>query len=156
MLDVEDYYVIGKEIGIGRFSTVHIASSKSSGRKYAIKIIDKMALSTQEREALHTEIAIMKLVHHPCVIRLKSVFENRRKIFILMTLVAGGDLYDRIRRKKRLPEGVAQLLLRRILSVVQYLHQRGIVHRDLKPENIYLKGHHNDHDIMIGDFGLSK
>ncbi len=68
---IEDFYTLGAELGVGRFSSVREAVSKSSGRRYACKCIDKSEVSESEREALRTEIAVLKLVHHPSIIRLK-------------------------------------------------------------------------------------
>lgn len=154
--NVAAYYDIGEELGVGRFSSVCAGVSRTTGKQYAIKIIDKSGLSKDEREAMRTEIAVLKLVRHPHIIQLKNVFENRRQIHIVMNFVSGGDLFDRIRKCKRMSEAVAGPLIRKLLEAVRYLHERGIVHRDLKPENILLRGPQDDTDIVITDFGLSK
>lgn len=80
-------------------------------------------------EALRTEVAVLKLVRHPRVIRLKNVFESRRQIHLVMQYVPGGDLFQLIKRRKRLNESLTQTVMGRLLDVVRYLHQRGIVHR---------------------------
>ena len=153
---VEDYYDIKEELGVGRFSSVCMAVSKQSGKQYAIKIIDKGDIDEKEREALRTEVAVLKLLNHPHIIRCKNVFETRKQMYIVMTFVRGGDLFDRIVKRKRFKERVAQKVMFDLLSVVSYLHLRGIVHNDLKPENIMMVSEEDDSEIIIGDFGLSK
>ena len=153
---VEEYYDIREELGVGRFSSVRMAISKQSGKQYACKIIDKSDIDEKEREAMRTEIAVLKLLNHPHIIKCKNVFENRRQMFIVMTFVRGGDLFDRIVKRRRFPERVAQRVMYDLLSVVSYLHLRGIVHNDLKPENIMMASEDDDSEIIIGDFGLSK
>jgi serine/threonine protein kinase len=153
---LEDYYTVGEQLGIGKFSSVRVCTHNASGKTYAVKIIDKAGIDDEEREALRTEIAVLQLVHHPHVIRLKNVFETKEKIFIVTELVKGGDLFDRIVKRRRFPESVARTLISQILEAIHYLHERGIVHRDLKPENIMLTSEESEDNVKIGDFGLSK
>ena len=77
-------------------------------------------------------------------------------MYIVMSFVRGGDLFDRIVKKKRFNEPIAQKIMYDLLSVVHYLHLRGIVHNDLKPENIMMASADTDDEIIIADFGLSK
>lgn len=133
--DIDDYYTLGKELGVGRFSSVREGISKVSGKRYAVKIIDKSEVNEKEREALRTEVAVLKLVHHPSIIRLKNVFETRKQIFIVMSFVRGGDLFDRLVKRKRFSEATTQQLMLQLIQVVQYLHVRGIVHRGQNKRN---------------------
>lgn len=152
--NVQDYYTLGREIGFGKSSVVHEAFSKATGELFAIKIIDKSALDEKEREALRTEVAVLKLVSHPNLVRLQTVFETRRQIHIVMSFVSGGDLFDRIDQKKCFDEYTARTIMQQLCSAVKYMHARGIVHRDLKPENIMMVSKETN-DIIVGDFGLS-
>lgn len=153
--NIEDFYELGPIIGEGRFSIVREGVCKANRKQYAIKIIDKNKVEDADKESLTTEIAILKLMDHPNVINLKAVFENRRYMYLVMKLIRGGDLSDRIRSKKRFHRAVAREITFKLLQVVQYLHSRGIVHRDLKPENILCRSQ-EDWDIVVSDFGLSK
>jgi calcium/calmodulin-dependent protein kinase I len=65
-------------------------------------------------------------------------FETTHKLFIVMELIKGGDLFDRIIDKGKYSEFEAREVMRMLLEAVKYLHSKGIVHRDLKPENILL------------------
>ena len=77
-------------------------------------------------------------------------------MYIVMSFVRGGDLFERIVKKKRFNEPTAQKIMYDLLSVVHYLHLRGIVHNDLKPENIMMASVETEDEIIIADFGLSK
>jgi calcium/calmodulin-dependent protein kinase I len=155
--DINDYYTLGKELGVGRFATVRLGTNKTDGKQYAIKIIDKTLLDEKENEALRTEVAVLKLIRHPHIIQLKNVFETRRQLNIVMAYHTGGDLFDRIQQKQRFPEGTARAFAFNLLSAVGYLHRRGVVHRDLKPENIMMVAPDcRDDEIVVVDFGLSK
>lgn len=154
---IEELYHLGRHLGKGRFSVVKEGTHIVSGKKVAIKVIDKIEIKKpSEKEAMRTEIAIMKLVKHPHVLRLHDTFEARNKIYLVMQFCAAGDLFDRIILRKRMSERVTKRLVWNLLNSVKYLHDRGIVHRDLKPENILCADTEDDANIIIADFGLSK
>jgi serine/threonine protein kinase len=68
-------------------------------------------------------------------------------MFIVMELVSGGDLFDKIIEKGRYDEDAARLVLVKVLDAVRYMHGLRIVHRDLKPENILLSGPADNADV---------
>ena len=86
--------------GKGRFSTVFQCRHTLSGEHAAVKVVEKSALDSREAEAMRTEIAILKLVNHPNIMRLREVFETRTHLYIVMKLVRGGDLFQRIKKRK--------------------------------------------------------
>lgn len=154
-VSIDQFYVIGRQLGTGRFSRVCVATHKHTGATHAVKIIDKGKLVALEKELLRTEIAILKLVRHPNIIRLHDVYEDKQNIYIVTELESGGDLYSRIERERsRYTEAEAKQVMLPLLESVAYIHRLGIVHRDLKPENI-LCGDKSS-DLKIADFGLSK
>lgn len=128
--------------------------NKETGIHAAVKIIDKSTIETGEKELLRTEIAVLKLVHHPNIIRMEGLYESKKYIYIVMEMLKGGELFERIVGRPRFSEEECAKLIRPLLESVAYIHDLGIVHRDLKPENI-LCGEELD-DIKIADFGLSK
>eukprot|EP00940_MAST-03C_sp_MAST-3C-sp2_P000740 g740.t1 len=136
----------------GRASAAGLASDSEEDR--AVKITDKNALSPQELLLLRSEIAVLRLINHPNIVRLFDVFETPESIYIVMELVEGGELYDRIIGHSRFSEVDCFAVVQPILKGVVYLHSRGIVHRDLKPENILCGNELSD--IKIADFGLSR
>lgn len=153
---ITDCYVISDEaIGSGSFSVVKRGRHKVTGKEYAIKCIQKKFIKLQ---LLEREIKIMKKLKHPHILPLIDVFENKDYIFLILELVHGGELFDRIVEKGNYTEKDASSIVRQILLAVQYLHSEGVVHRDLKPENLLCeddstsKGIH----IYVADFGLSR
>eukprot|EP01039_Chlorochromonas_danica_P007127 gene7127-7880_t len=154
VVPIEDDYVIGKELGRGRFSVVCECVNKLTGVHCAVKIIDKATIEPEEKSLLRTEIAVLKLVNHPNIIKMMGLYETKSHIYIVMEMLKGGELFERIVGRPRFTEMEAAKLMRPLLESVAYLHDLGIVHRDLKPENI-LCGEELE-DLKIADFGLSK
>ncbi|KAG8127887.1 hypothetical protein E2320_014779 [Naja naja] len=95
-------------------------------------------------------------IKHPNIVALDDIYESGGHLYLIMQLVSGGELFDRIVEKGFYTERDASKLIRQILDAVKYLHDMGIVHRDLKPENLLYYSLDEDSKIMISDFGLSK
>ncbi|XP_017160639.1 calcium/calmodulin-dependent protein kinase type 1D-like [Poecilia reticulata] len=95
-------------------------------------------------------------IKHENIVALEDIYESSNHLYLIMQLVSGGELFDRIVEKGFYTEMDASRLIRQVLDAVNYLHSMGIVHRDLKPENLLYFSPHDDSKIMISDFGLSK
>ena len=80
------------------------------------------------------EISIMKMVNHKYVVSLIEVLASKTKIFIVLELVTGGELFDKIVQQKRLSEEQAKFYFCQLVEGVEYCHKLGVCHRDLKPE----------------------
>jgi len=156
MGDIDKLYELKTELGRGAFSIVYVAAQRSTGHQYAVKVINKKDLGKDYEKNLKMEVDILKKVNHPNIIALKELFDTPDKLYLIMELVTGGELFDKIVEKGSYTESEASQLVRKIVSAVDYLHNLGIVHRDLKPENLLLKRADNDLEIAIADFGLSK
>jgi len=153
---VEDKYTMKDVLGTGAFSQVRLAESKEQpGRLFAIKVIDKKALKGKE-DSLENEIRVLRRLHHPNIVELLEVHEEKTRVYLVMELVTGGELFDRIVEKGSYTEKDAADLIKQVLSAVAYMHSEGVVHRDLKPENLLYHSSDEDSKIMISDFGLSK
>ena len=98
------------------------------------------------------EARIMKLLHHPHVVRLLDVFEEDKEIVLVMEYVPGGELFDHIVAQGKLRENDARRIFRHLISAIDYCHQNCIVHRDLKPENLLLD---SEGKLKVADFGFS-
>jgi len=153
---LEKNYEIKNELGRGAFSIVYLANQKSTGQQYAIKVINKKDLGKDYEKNLRMEVDILKQVRHPNIIALKELFDTPDKLYLVMELVTGGELFDRIVEKGSYTESEASALVSKMVSAVEYLHNINIVHRDLKPENLLLKRADSDLEVAIADFGLSK
>lgn len=153
---VEDKYIMKDVLGTGAFSQVRLAESKDvPGRLFAIKVIDKKALKGKE-DSLENEIRVLRRLDHPNVVKLLEAYESKASVYLVMELVTGGELFDRIVEKGSYTEKDAADLIKQVLSAVAYMHSEGVVHRDLKPENLLYHSSDEDSKIMISDFGLSK
>jgi len=156
MAKLSEHYDIKQDLGKGAFSIVKKAINKKTGEEVAIKIIDKKTATTaQDTKRLETEVTILKKVSHPNIICLKDLYEDSNELCLVMELVTGGELFDKIVEKGQYTENEASIIVKKMLSAVEYLHNQGIAHRDLKPENLLLKST-SDTEVMISDFGLSK
>ena len=80
------------------------------------------------------EISIMKLINHHNVVCVKDVFATTSKIFIVLELVEGGELFDKISSQGRLSEVQARFYFRQLAEGLDHCHSQGVCHRDLKPE----------------------
>lgn len=138
------------------------AKKKRQKKFFACKVVDKKKLKMKSGKnpkllkRLIAEIEICKAVRHPNIVQVLKVYENGNKVFILMELMTGGELFDHIIDRGCLVETEAIAIVRKLCDAIQYLHSRDIVHRDLKPENILLKKRNEINDIRIIDFGMSK
>jgi len=155
--DFEQNYVISEDLGKGAFSIVKLCKRKKDNQLFAVKIIDKQAIQFDAKTAkrLQTEVDILKQVNHPHIIPLHHVVDTPTHLFLIMDLVDGGELFDKIVEKGFYTEQEACAVVYKLTSAVKYLHDRNIVHRDLKPENLLVKKG-NDTHVMLSDFGLSR
>jgi calcium/calmodulin-dependent protein kinase I len=154
--DIRKEYTFKEVLGTGAFSEVVLAENKiEPGRFVAVKCIDKKGLKGKE-ESLENEIQVLRRLRHPNIVELADVYEDRLKVYLVMELVTGGELFDRIVEKGSYTEKDASSLIKQVLEAVDFMHDKGVVHRDLKPENLLYYSPAEDSKIMISDFGLSK
>ncbi|XP_068661486.1 CBL-interacting protein kinase 32-like [Aristolochia californica] len=146
-------YELGRTIGEGTFAKVKFGKTVETGEPVALKILDKeKVLKHKMVEQIKREIAIMKLIKHPNVVRLYEVMGSKTKIFIVLEFVTGGELFDKIVNHGRMKEDEARRYFQQLINAVDYCHSRGVYHRDLKPENLLLDAQGN---LKVSDFGLS-
>ncbi|XP_027080782.1 CBL-interacting protein kinase 32 [Coffea eugenioides] len=146
-------YEVGRTIGEGTFAKVKFARNSETGEPVALKILDKdKVLKHKMAEQIKREVATMKLIKHPNVVRLDEVMGSKTKIYIVLEFVTGGELFDKIVNHGRMREDEARKYFQQLINAVDYCHSRGVYHRDLKPENLLLDASGN---LKVSDFGLS-
>ncbi|XP_034651610.1 SNF-related serine/threonine-protein kinase [Drosophila subobscura] len=130
-------YDLEETLGSGHFAVVKLARHVFTGAKVAVKVVDKTKLDEVSKTHLFQEVRCMKLVQHPNVVRLYEVIDTQTKLYLVLELGDGGDLYDYIMKHEAgLSEELARKYFRQILRAITYCHQLHVVHRDLKPENV--------------------
>jgi len=146
-------YEIGKTLGEGTFGKVKYAVNSETNEAVAIKVLDKEKIQKQNMgSSVKKEISIMKMIKHRHVVQLLEVLASKTKIFIVLELITGGELFDKIVSEGRLSEEKARGYFHQLINGVMYCHAQGVAHRDLKPENLLL----DEQGILkISDFGLS-
>ncbi|XP_063996796.1 calcium/calmodulin-dependent protein kinase type IV [Pogoniulus pusillus] len=146
------YFELECELGRGATSIVYRCRQKGTQKPYAVKMLKK----TVDKKIVRTEIGVLLRLSHPNIIKLKEIFETPTEISLVLELVTGGELFDRIVEKGYYSERDAADAVKQILEAVAYLHGNGIVHRDLKPENLLYATPAPGAPLKIADFGLSK
>ncbi|XP_055913754.1 ribosomal protein S6 kinase 2 beta [Eupeodes corollae] len=146
-----DYNLL-QELGRGTFSVCRLCEHKTTKKHFAVKIIDKTANDCWE------EVEIMlRYGNHPNIVTLFSVYEDTTSAYLVMELLKGGELLDRILTVQTMCESEASAVLRTIVSAVAYLHDHGVVHRDLKPSNmIYASMRQTPDSLKLCDLGFAK
>ncbi|VDM33023.1 unnamed protein product [Hydatigera taeniaeformis] len=170
-------YILGEKIGeygpifrltaifSGNFAEVKVCECRSSGQKYAAKII-KMKQKTvfghydpnsrgMTPEEVEREVQVLRSIDHHTIVKLYEIFQHDDYSIILLELVNGGELFARVAEFEHLDEHEAVYFIAQILLGVNHMHQLGIVHLDLKPENIMIEDMETKR-IKIIDFGLAR
>ncbi|XP_031812819.1 serine/threonine-protein kinase DCLK3 [Sarcophilus harrisii] len=133
--DVAAHYEVGKVIGDGNFAVVKECRHLGSRRAYAMKIVDKGKLRGKE-DVVDSEIAIIRSLSHPNIVRLHEVYETAAEIYLILEYVRDGDLFDAIVENVKFSEREAAGMITDLCRALVHMHEHRIVHRDLKPENL--------------------
>ncbi|XP_057533874.1 CBL-interacting serine/threonine-protein kinase 8-like [Amaranthus tricolor] len=146
-------YEIGRTIGQGTYAKVKFAQNIETGESVALKVLDRSTICSKKMvEQIKREITILKTVRHPHVVRLYEVLASRTKIYIILEYITGGELFDKIAKRRRMSEVQARKYFQQLIDGIDFCHSKGVYHRDLKPENLLLDSQGN---LKISDFGLS-
>jgi serine/threonine protein kinase len=151
---ISDKYVLGKELGRGASAVVYEATSKKTGEKFAVKMINKKLVKTQR---LKTEVEILKKVKHEHVLPFIEAVEDSKSVYLVLHYAKGGELFDNLIKRGVYSEKDAGKIIKQILRAIQYLHSVNVAHRDLKLENVLCEIDENGNmNIFVADFGLSR
>lgn len=147
-------YELLETLGRGNFGKVKRARHMLTGHQYAIKIVDTDMLKQNLPGNLdiRREMSILRVLEHPNIVYLHEVMVSTTRVYMVMDLASGGDFFQFIRRRGRLPEPLARRFFRQLVDAVSYCHDNGVYHRDLKPENMLLTA---DGHLKVTDFGFS-
>lgn len=122
----------------------------------ALKALKKEALFEEDEQQLFAELNILKEIDHPNIVKLYELYQDEKFYYLITEYLSGGELFDRIQKKKHFSEQDAAKYMRQVMSAVSYCHSKNIVHRDLKPENIIFSSSEEGADLKVIDFGTSR
>ncbi|KPI89883.1 putative protein kinase [Leptomonas seymouri] len=158
------HYSLGEQLGKGAYAVVFQCTHRETGDVYAVKIVDKKKAGPKDIDDIKHEINVMGHIgYHPHVVQMIEYFSTENHLYIILDLLTGGMLFDRIVQLKHYSESDASALVRNVLSGLAHIHSKGIIHRDLKPENLLLRhtasesSSSSSHltDVCLADFGLA-
>ena len=152
-----DDFELVKVLGRGSFGKVIAARKRGGpdhGAMYAVKILNKKVIEEREQiEHTQAEREILESIDHPFLVGLKYAFQTPTKLYMVLPMYNGGELFTILKRERRFSEERTRFYAAEIAAGLGHLHANGIIYRDLKPENLLLD---TDGHIGITDFGLSK
>ncbi|CAF3885454.1 unnamed protein product [Rotaria sp. Silwood1] len=151
---VTDQYELLEFLGRGKFGEVKKCRERATKHLLAAKFIQ--INKEQDRIEAFNEIEIMKALQHPRLLQLYDAFETKSDICLIMELITGGELFERVIDEDFiLTERLCELYMMQICEGVNFMHSCNIIHLDMKPENV-LCLNRNGHRIKIIDFGLAR
>lgn len=153
-VDPKQLYELSSELGRGKFGVVYKSKEKSTGVRLAAKFIQIQKKG--DRRNIEREVHMMNVLQHSKIAQLYAAYEFDRTFCVMMELVEGGELFDRVLDEKFiLTERACSIFMRQICDAVAYIHGNNIIHLDMKPENILCLTEAGNR-IKIIDFGLAR
>ncbi|CAL8363969.1 unnamed protein product [Merluccius merluccius] len=148
-------YRIGRTLGGGAFAVVRECVERSTGREFALKVVNKDRCIGKEH-MVQSELSILRRIKHPNIVLLIEEMDAPNELYLVMELVKGGDLLDAVSSSSKYTERDASSMLFNLASAIKYLQGLNIVHRDIKPENLLVYEHlDSSRSLKLGDFGLA-
>jgi aurora kinase B len=148
-------FEIGCPLGRGKFGRVYLARDRYCHLIVAIKVLYKSEIrkSRVEHQVLR-EIEIQTHLKHPNILRLRTYFDDEKRIYLVLDYAEEGEVYKHLQNSpnRRFPEKRAAKYVYQVADALNYCHLNKVIHRDIKPENLLLM---STGDIVLSDFGWS-
>jgi serine/threonine protein kinase len=135
---------------------IHLKTGEKRAIKFVSRAGDERFSAAYIKETTETEMDILCSIFNDNIVQLKDIFITATHYCIVMELVTGGELFEKIVQLSCYSESKAAELIYQVFEGICALHDAGIVHRDLKPENLLLSSPDEDAIIKVADFGLAK
>ena len=153
--DLNEDLIYIEDIAEGAFGKVIHVKEKNSNKDISVKIIDKRKADQNLINKMKEEISIIKKLEHENIVKFYGHIETSTQLLIKMEYLKYGTLSQWMKKHKKITEEEASIIIKKVLSAIDYLHSNQICHRDIKPENIMLSKENDLNSIKIIDFGLS-
>lgn len=155
---LEGKFRLTREVGRGGMASVYEAVNVDIGKRVAVKVLSaELVTSRIVRERFMREARAAAAIHSPYICEVYDLGMFQERPFLVMELLEGESLYERMTRVRQLPVPGTLHVIRHVARGLTKAHEAGVVHRDLKPENIFLA--RNAEGNVVGklvDFGLAK
>jgi serine/threonine-protein kinase len=153
MIKTLGHYQITSQLGKGGMGEVYRAKDSKLGRDVAIKVLpDQFAKDADRVARFQREAKVLASLNHPNIAAIYGLEESSGTTFLVLELVEGDTLADRIKAGPVPVEEALKLALQ-IAEALEAAHEKGVIHRDLKPANIKVTP---DGKVKVLDFGLAK
>lgn len=152
----ELYDIESEVLGEGNYSIVKRCTKKQTSQSYALKSISGKCMRRPDQ--FDKEVEIMRLMHHPNIVRMIESFREGGDLHIVLELCEGGNLFDAIVDRGPLQQRPAAMIICQVLRAASYLHSHHIHHRDFKAENLLLAEDTPPESttIKLCDFGIAR
>ena len=148
-------YQLNKKLKSGSFATVCVGTHRKSGKKCAVKCVYRKKLTPNDDLTILSEVQIMSSVRHDSICPIVDFFMEEECYFIVMPLMEGGDVFDRIANLKKYDENIARNLCSNMIKAIAHLHENNIAHCDLKSRNLLLRSNEDATSVILADFGFA-
>ena len=143
-------------LGRGGMGAVYAARHVLTGRRFAIKLLSReLTGDAGAEERFMREAMLASSIQHPAIVEVYDVGRDRGMPYMVMKLLQGETLGERLCRGPLAPDEAIRLLLP-VIDGIAAAHAHGIVHRDLKPDNVLIEREGEREHPRVLDFGISK
>ncbi|HOJ87043.1 MAG TPA: protein kinase [Elusimicrobiales bacterium] len=147
-------YKIIKKIGQGGMGSVYLAMDQTLNREVAVKKMNEdIKMNEREKQRFIEEARTVAMLHHPNIIEIYTIFEEKNDIYLVFEYIDGVSLDKKLDMEIRMPFYEVKEIVGEIAKALNYAHAKNVIHRDLKLSNVMVS---KDGFVKVMDFGLAK
>jgi len=156
---LDEKYRITGVLGAGGMSLVYEGENITIGRRVAIKVLHRhLAVHREILERFEREARTSARIRHPNIVDVLDFGRLDSGVpYIVMELLEGEALFDRLSAQGAMPVAKATQIVMTVVATLEAAHRAGVYHRDIKPENVFLARAADGSEIVkVVDFGIAK